>query len=330
MTKKTLDPKLARLLDEGERFVILTHVNADGDGIGSSIGLYGFLQARGKNVRMIQNEPVMEQYRFLELADRIEVFEAGEMSEFIESADGIFVLDNGSMARLGRIEPSVRASSALKVCLDHHETSDDGWDVLVLDEKASATGEVVYWLFEAAGGAELTGAMAEALYVALITDSGHFRFSKTRPATHRMTAELLEHGVRPEKVYETVYHRQSEADLRLTGAALARLQLAMDDQLVWTVLDLELQKHLGALQVDTSGVINILLSLEAARVAMLLRELPDGKVKVSLRSRGTITIHGLAQRHGGGGHEHAAGLVMDGPPEEAARRLVEEARELFS
>ena len=329
MTGSPLDPRLARLLDEGERFVILTHINADGDGLGSSIALYAFLQARGKTARMIQNEPVMAQYRFLELADRVEVFEP-EMADFVEKADGILVLDNGSMSRLGRIEPHVRASSALKVCLDHHETGDDCWDVLVLDEKASATGEVVYALFEAAGGTVLTDAMAEALYVSVITDSGHFRFSKTRPATHRMVAELLEHGVRPEKVYEKVYENQSEADLRLMGAGLARLQLAVDGRLVWTVLDLELQKHLGALQVDTGGMVNKLLSLEAARVAILLRELPDRQIKVSLRSRGSITIHGLAQRHGGGGHEHAAGLVMDGPPEEAARRLVQEATELFS
>lgn len=324
MSDIDLDPRLARLLEDGRRFAVLTHMNADGDGLGSSIALYSLLRERGKQVRMIQNDPVPAAYRFLKLSQQVELFQPGEMAEFLETADGVFVLDNGSMARLGRLEPHVRASSATKVCIDHHETGDDSWDLLLVDSQASATGEVIYGLFQALG-ATIDHDIAEALYVSLVTDSGHFRFSKTGPATHRMAAGLLEHGVRPEKVYEQLYERQSEAELRLMGAGLARLQLACEGRVVWTTLDLELQRHLGALHLDTGRVVNALLSLEGAQMALLLRELPDGQVKVSLRSRREVTVHELAQRHGGGGHQNAAGLVMDGPLEEAARRLVKEA-----
>jgi len=277
---------------------------------------------------MIQNDPVSATYRFLKLAQEVELFQPGEMAEFVENADGVFVLDNGSMARLGGLEPHVRASGATKVCIDHHETGDDAWDLLLVDSSASATGEVLFGLFQSLGAA-LDQDIAEALYVSLVTDSGHFRFSKTSPATHRMAAALLENGVRPEKIYEQLYERQSEAEIRLMGAGMARLQLACERRLVWTSLDLELQRHLGALHLDTGGVVNALLALDGARMALLLRELPDGQVKVSLRSRGEVTVHELAQRHGGGGHQHAAGLVMDGPLEEAARRLVQEAGETF-
>ncbi len=324
MTAMELDPRLVKLLDDGQRFAVLTHMNADGDGIGSSIALHSLLRERGKQVRMIQNDPVPATYRFLKLVQQIELFQPGEMAEFVESADGVFVLDNGSMARLGKLEPHVRASSATKVCIDHHETGDDAWDLLLVDAQSSATAEVVYGLFESLG-ATMDHDVAEALYVSLVTDSGHFRFSKTRPTSHRMAAALLEHGVRPEKIHELLYERQSEAELRLMGAGLARLQLACDRRLVWTSLDLELQRHLGALHLDTGAVVNALLALEGARMALLLRELPDGQVKVSLRSRGDVTVHELAQRHGGGGHQNAAGLVMDGPLDEAARRLVKEA-----
>jgi len=319
-----LDPRLVRLLDAGERFAVLTHMNADGDGMGSSIALYSFLRQRGKQVRMIQNDPVPAAYRFLKLAQQVELFQPGEMVEFVENADGVFVLDNGSMARLGKLEAPVRASRATKVCIDHHETGDDAWDLLLVDAQSSATGEVLFGMLQSLG-AVIDHDMAEALYVSLVTDSGHFRFSKTRPVTHEMAAALLELGVRPEKVYEQLYERQSEAELRLMGAGLARLQLACDRRLVWTSLDLELQRHLGALNLDTGGVVNALLALEGAQMALLLRELPDGQVKVSLRSRREVTVHELAQRHGGGGHQNAAGLVMDGPLDEAARRLVKEA-----
>jgi phosphoesterase RecJ-like protein len=326
MTPRELDPRLIRLIEEGERFAVLTHLNADGDGMGSSIALYAFLLQRGKQVRMIQNDPVPEAYGFLKLTDKVELFQPGEMGEFVEGADGVFVLDNGSMSRLGRLEPHVRSCRGVKVCIDHHETGDDGWDLEVVDEKASATGEVLYGAFLTLG-AELTPEMAEALYVSLVTDSGHFRFSKTRPETHRMAAALLEHGVRPERVYEHLYERQAEAELRLMGAGLARMRLAADGRIVWTQLDLELQRHLAALHLDTGPVVNALLALEGAGMAILLRELPDGEVKVSLRSRGEVTVHELAGRHGGGGHQHAAGLVMEGPLEDAARRLLQEAAE---
>jgi phosphoesterase RecJ-like protein len=329
LTRIELKPRLARLLEEGETFAILTHVNADGDGLGSSIALYAYLHGRGKTTRMIQNEPVPPHYRFLKLSERVESFEPGEMGEFVEGADGVFVLDNGSLSRLGRLEPHVRNSRGLKVCIDHHEIADGCWDVKLVDEKASATGEVLHEMLELLG-ADLTPEMAEAMYVALVTDTGHFRFSKTRPSTHRLAAQLLGHGVDPERVHEHIYERRSEAYLRLMGAGLSAVRVTAGGRLVWTLLDLDVQERLGALEVDTGDLVNTLLGMEGAGMALLFRELPGGQVKVSLRSRGGVTVHDLALRHGGGGHQHAAGLLMEGPLADAARRLVEEADRLLS
>jgi phosphoesterase RecJ-like protein len=329
MTPNHPDANLATLLEEGERFAVLTHVNADGDGVGSSLALFAFLRRLGKEARMIHTDPVPAVYRFLGGSDQVEVFQPGEMAEFVENADAIFVLDNGSLSRLGSLEPHVRSSRAARVCIDHHETGDDGWDLLVVDSGASATGEVLWHLFESMD-AEVTAEMAEALYVSLVTDSGHFRFSKTSPATHRMAAGLLERGVRPEKVYQQLHERQSEAELRMMGAGLARLKLAHQRRVAWTSLDRELLSHLGALNLDTGPVVNALLALDGVSMALLLREQADGQVKVSLRSRGAVTVHELAQRHGGGGHQHAAGLVLDGPLEEAARKLVQEAGDVLA
>lgn len=322
------DGRVLRLLQEGERFSLHTHVNPDGDGLGSQMALGAFLRSRGKRVRMINQDPVPPSYRFLALASDVETYRAGEATEFIESADGVIVLDNGSLARLGSLEEPIRGSRGRTICVDHHETRDDGWDLLVVDADASASGEIVHELIRTLGG-EITPPIAEALYVSIITDTGHFRFSKTRPLSHRIAAGLLQAGVRPEQVFEQVYETNAEGYIRLMGHALEEMTLAAGGVLAWIALDRSVQERFRAMDEDTGGIVNTLLSMKGVQVALLLRELMDGQVKVSLRSKGRFDVHGLARRHGGGGHRHASGILLQGPLEAVTRRLVDEARALI-
>jgi phosphoesterase RecJ-like protein len=318
-----LEPRLVRLIEDGSRFAVLTHINADGDGLGSSMGLWAFLRSRGKQARMINTDPVPANYRFLKLSAHVELFGSPDDGAFVEGADGVFVLDNGSLSRLGSLEPHVRNARGVKVCIDHHETRDDAWDLAVIDTEASASGEIVHRILEGMG-AELTLEIAEALYVSLITDTGHFRFSKTRPLTHRLAALLLERGVSPERIYQEVYERHAEGYLRLMGFALATM--GRDGGVAWTVLDRPLLTRLGAADEDTGTIVNALLSLEGVRMAILLKELAEGEVKVSLRSKGKVDVTRIAVRHGGGGHRNAAGIVLPGPIDAAARLLVDEGQ----
>jgi len=311
-----LEPRLVRLLEEGTSFAVLTHVNADGDGLGSSMALWAFLRSRGKQARMINTDPVPANYRFLKLTAHVEQFGAAQDGAFVEGADGVFVLDNGSLARLGSLEPHVRRARGVKVCIDHHETRDDAWDLAVIDSEASASGEIVHRILEQMG-AELTLEIAEALYVSLITDTGHFRFSKTRPPTHRLAALLLERGVSPDRIYQEVYERHAEGYVRLMGYALATM--GRDGAIAWTVLDRALLTRLGAAEEDTGAIVNALLSLEGVRMAILLKELAEGEVKVSLRSKGGVDVTRLAVPHGGGGHRNAAGIAAPGPIAAATR-----------
>lgn len=322
-----LDPRLAPLVEGGERFALLTHVNADGDGLGSSIALYAFLRGLGKRSRVIVTEPVPDNYRFLALAGSIELYQPGESDRFVEEADAVFVLDNGSMARLGPLEAPTRRSRGVKVCIDHHETIDPGWDIAIVDEKASASGEIVYEILQALGG-QITAEIAEALYVSIITDTGHFRFSKTRPLSHRIAAHLLEHGLKPDRIYQEIYERNSEGYVRLLGQGLSAMQRAREGALVWTSLDLKSQQDLDALDLDTGGIVNTLLAMVGVRVAMLFREMPNNRVKVSLRSKG-VDVHQLAVHHGGGGHRNAAGILLEGSLPEVAGRLLDDASALL-
>ena len=323
----SIDERVIRLLEGGERFALLTHVNADGDGLGSQMALCGFLRSRGKQARMINNEPVSANYRFLALAPSVEVHPNGDSGKFVEDADGILVLDNGSLERLGSLVPHVQASRATKVCIDHHETRDDCWDLEVIDRDASASGEIVHEIIRVMNG-DLSREMAEAIYVSLITDTGHFRFSKTRPLSHRIAASLLEKGIRPDEIFQKIYENQPEGFIRLMGHALLGVQRAVGGALAWTVLDREVQEKFGVASEDTGPIINTMLSIKGVRAALLFKELEDGKVKVSLRSKDEVDVHGLALRHGGGGHLHAAGILLPGPLQRVAELLVGEARAL--
>jgi phosphoesterase RecJ-like protein len=318
-----LEPRLVRLLEDGTSFAVLTHVNADGDGLGSSLALWAFLRARGKQARMINTDPVPANYRFLKLAAHVELFGSAQDGAFVEGADGVFVLDNGSLSRLGALEPHVRRARGVKVCIDHHETRDDVWDLAIIDPEASASGEIVHRILEWMR-ADITIEIAEALYVSLITDTGHFRFSKTRPPTHRLAALLLERGVAPERIYQEVYERHAEGYLRLMGYAL--VTMGRDGAVAWTVLDRALLTRLGAADEDTGGIVNALLSLEGVRMAILLKELAGGEVKVSLRSKGPVDVTRIAVPHGGGGHRNAAGIVLPGPIDAAAHLLLAEGQ----
>jgi phosphoesterase RecJ-like protein len=315
-------------IERSRRILLTTHEKPDGDGLGSEIALASYLRSVGKQTRILNPDPTPERYRFLDPAGETGAFDETTGPERVREADLIFVLDNSTPARLGRMEKAIREASGVRVCIDHHATSDGFWTVHLVDESACATGEMIYDLVTALGGAPDRVA-AVALYTAMVTDTGHFRFSKTSSRSHRIAAELLRLGVDPARVYQEVYERNTASFVRLTGVALAASRLEAEGRLAWIALSRHQIQECGAEDADTSEIVNHLFTIQGIRIALLLKELPDGRIKVSFRSKGSIDIHRVAERHGGGGHPNAAGAILDGPLEEAARRAVTDAAALL-
>src|SRR5262249_10580058 len=148
---------------------------------------HGFLQSRGHAVTMINDDPVPRKYRFLRGSERIMVYDEGRARDLIRDAALFFVLDNSSPARLGRLLPAVEQSAAFRICIDHHTEIEPFWHLNCVDTDAAASGQLVYDAIKSMGG-EITPEIAEALYVSFVTDTGHFRFSKTTPRVHRIIA----------------------------------------------------------------------------------------------------------------------------------------------
>jgi phosphoesterase RecJ-like protein len=319
---------LRPLLKSSRTAALCTHVDPDGDGIGAEICLLGYLGDLGIEARVINTEPLPARYRFLDPGGVVEVYDAARHDAFLRGADLIFMLDNSAVARLGPLEPAVRASRATTICIDHHDVHESFWKVNIIDPQACATGELVFQIIKALGG-PLDRLSAQAAYVSMVTDTGYFRFSKTSPRCHEAAAEMLRAGVDPPLVYQEVFERNSPAVVRLGGTALAGLRLEEGGRLAWISLTRDQITACQAETVDTSDIINELLTIDGVRLAVLFKEVPGGRTKLSFRSKGELDVNSLAARFGGGGHTNAAGAVADGTLAATVERVMPLCRELL-
>ena len=257
--------RLKPLLDGARTAGLTTHVTPDGDGIGAELCLLGHLRMLGIDARVINTEPLPAKYRFLDPGRAVEVFDAAKHDAFLRGADLIFMLDNSATTRMGPLEPAIRASRAVTVCIDHHNVVEPFWKVNIIDPEACATGELVFQIIKAMGGRVDRNA-AQAAYVSLVTDTGYFRFSKTSPRCHEAAAEMLATGVRPPQVYEEVFERNSAALLRLGGVAMADLRQEEGGRLAWISLAREQVVRCQAETEDTSEIVNDLLEIRVGEV----------------------------------------------------------------
>ncbi len=309
--------------------VLTTHVNADGDGMGSEIALVHLLRALGKDVRIANPTPVPDRYRFL--VDPVAAHDrTSEPSPAIKAADLLLVLDIADLSRLGALAEAIRARGIVTGCVDHHVspgTLPDG--PRLVDPAAAATAELVYDL-AVANDWPIETETARALYVGLLTDTGGFRFGNTSPRVLRVAASLLETGVNPERIYEQVYATAPVGRIRLTAEVLDTLEVEPGIGLSWvTVPPGALERH-GVSADDLDGLVEHARSIQGTRLAMLFRVLASGKVKVSFRSVGDFDVSEFAHRFGGGGHAKASGASIAGSLDEVRSRVLDAARAALS
>jgi len=309
--------------------VLTTHVQPDGDAIGSQQSLLRFLLSQRKQVRIVNQDPTPESLRFIEdPAVEVEVYRPEVHDELLAEVDLIMLVDNSAPDRLGRMELPMTQNADRVLCIDHHPARHAPWRHNILHVEACATAALIYDLTRGCGWQPDLPA-AEAIYVGLATDTGFFRFNSTVARAHHIAARLLESGVEPARVYQAIYERNSEAFTRLLGHALVGLRLDAQGAIATVTLTRELLAAVGAEDEDTSEITTTLLAMDGVMVAALYRELGDDRVKVSLRSKGELDVHQLATQFGGGGHRNASGIVLPGPLEQVVRTVTERATELL-
>jgi phosphoesterase RecJ-like protein len=324
--KIALAKSFASAFRPGQRVCLTTHVNPDGDGLGSEVGLIHLLRANGVEAVITNPTPTPPRFSFL-FSDLPGVDRTGDAVREIRRADLIVVLDISDISRLGMLIAAVRERGVPAACVDHHVSAGQlPPGPRYVDPEAAATGELIFELAKG-NGWPITQAVAKALYVAILTDTGGFRFSNTRPRTLRIAADLLEAGVDAEEIYLEVYAKAPEGRPRLLADALQTMVVEPQYGLAWvTVPPGSIERH-GVSSDDLDGVVEFPRSIEGVRMALLFREISQGRVKVSLRSVGDVDVAAFAKAYGGGGHTKAAGLSLTGSLAEVQATVLRAARE---
>jgi phosphoesterase RecJ-like protein len=331
-----------RVITERQRFIITTHTNPDLDALGSELALDEYLRSLGKEVWILNSDSVPRSLRFVDPERRLRTFSPARHQGTIEQAEVIFILDaSGGWERVGRIgqalaarveHPQDRArrpqDGATVICIDHHPDPVGFAHLSVVSPEAAATAELIFDLITESGGA-LTPSISRWLYLAILTDTGSFRFPKTSLQTHRIAACLIEAGADPMQLYKQVYEQYPLGLVRLKGHVLNSLQVEGGGQLAWCALDQDTLKAYGVKSADLDGFPGLGMQIGGVRVSLLCVETPKGRVKVSLRSDGSVAVNQLAAQWGGGGHPSAAGAMLDGDLAQVTAKLVADVTTLL-
>jgi phosphoesterase RecJ-like protein len=298
--------ELTEFFKARRRFVLTTHMNPDGDAIGSEMALALWLRAIGKTVHIINHNSTPFVYRFLDPDETTLVFDPVRDAGTLQNADAIVVLDTNHLSRIASMEQLVRSSPAKKICIDHHLDPEPFSDIALIISDATSTGEILFSLLRPEHQGTLPRNIAEALYVAVMTDTGSFRYPRVGVATHQMVAELIRSGADPVELYGQVYNRWSLGRMRLLGEMLSTMETAHNGRLAYVTVTQDMLRRTGTLEEDTDNFTTYPMSIEGVIAGILFVELQSG-FKISFRSHGDVPINELAQEFGGNGHKNAAG-----------------------
>ena len=311
-----------KLIANEEKFVLATHVQPDGDAIGSMLGFGLLLKGLGKEVFASWGEPISipPQYSFLAGIELIQ-----DPSDCPDPVTNFLALDCATLDRLGSLAESAKKAKNL-VSIDHHAEKSRFATINLVDVNVSATAELIMQISKALN-LRLTKEIATCLYVGLVTDTGKFQYSNTSVETFKVAEELLEYGVSPNRIFQKIYENVGFGYLRLLGLALSRITLVQDCGLIYAWI---LQRDLvetGAQLSETENLIDLLRSVKGIKVAAVFKELEDGRFNASLRSRDTFKVNRLAENFGGGGHPNAAGYRSTNNLQETLENLLKALRE---
>lgn len=320
MTKKMNSlSEIAQLLKQHRQYVITGHINPDGDCVGSMLALGTALRRLGKTVRIITEGPLPESLQSL-----WNEWEYIHIEDFrFDPADEVLLaLDSGDEGRL----PKMPDHSLPIVNIDHHLSNSMYGTYNHVDEGAAAAGEIIYRLIQEMG-VEIDQQIAQYIAVAIVTDTGNFRYSNTKPETLRMAADFLEMGVNTMEIYRTFIATQSLERIRLKGMVYSRFQTALDGRVAYIVIDQKMLDEIGATLDDAGSISGELRDIRGVEVGFSVLEVEPDIVQLGFRSNSIVPVNQVAIAFGGGGHLRASGAQLEADLHEIPKRIIEKIAE---
>ena len=303
---------IQKLLIPGNKIVIITHYNPDGDAIGSSLGLKHFLKQKGLEADVIVPNDFPKFLKWMSDSKKIIIadYKRKVAGEAIYNADVIFILDFNASHRSGNlVGPWIEKSKAKKILIDHHQQPED-FDFVYSDVKVPATSQMIYHFIDALNDTELVNQdIAECLYTGIMTDTGGFRFRSTSATTHRIVANLIEKGADPAMITSNTWDTNTVSRLHLLALILGRIEVVKDGKVAILWLKRDELKEFGFQKGDTEGFVNYGLSIMGTQVsAFFMEDLYEDFIKISFRSKDDVDVNQFSRKYfNGGGHINAAG-----------------------
>ena len=317
---------IKELLSVKSNILITTHVNPDGDAIGSSLALYNFLIKLGHVVTVVVPNNYPDYLKWMKSDDKILNFSdrSDEVENLIKDIQIIFCLDFNNLSRINELGKLIEESSAKKVLIDHHLNPDYFYDLKYHNVDASATAELVYDLISFIDEDLIDKDISDCIYTGILTDTGSFRFSSTTSKVHRIIAKLLDKGVRPEQIGKTIYESNSFDKLKLLGYSLSeKLKIICDGKAAYIALTRKDLLDHSYRKGDTEGIVNYALSISGVNMAALIIETKE-RIKFSFRSSGNFSVNKFANNYfNGGGHKNAAGGSIEDKLSVALDKFIE-------
>ena len=309
-------------IKKNSKFLISSHINPEGDSIGSQIAMASLLKKLGKEAVILNESPTPHFLQFLPGAENI----LKEISVDLHFQAAI-ILDCPDLTRIGNISRYIEKDTVL-INIDHHVSNINFGKYNWVDLEVSSIGEMIFDLYKAfKAGIEYDEAMA--MYVSIMTDTGSFRYTNTSSKTHKIAAKLIDIGIKPYEIYGKIYETSSIQDMNLLGEALRTLKVTPDGKVAWLWVTKEALKNTKASLEGTEGIINFARSIEGVDIAILFRETgTEDRIKVSFRSKGRVDVNKLASFFNGGGHVTASGCTVFGKMEEVEKKVLEKAQSM--
>lgn len=319
--------RFKNLTNLADNIVISTHIFPDADGIGSEIALCLALRAKGKNAICVNEEPLLERYKYLDRHDVI--ISSDEYMDFYPEAeiDLMIVTDTNSLLRIGEKAKNIASKAKNILFVDHHPCDEKIMEIHCIDTTKAATGELAGDLIRHLD-VPLTYEMALPLYTAILIDTSSFRYPTVSGNTHRIIGNLMDTGVTPPHAYNMIYGTKKLTYMRLLGKILAQVQNTKDEKVAWLTLREDMLDKFNVDTEDTHAFVNHLLILDNIKVAVMFREMGEF-TKVSLRSTGNVDVGVMAQALGGGGHDHSAATMIKGHIDEVIKSTIDKIHDML-
>jgi phosphoesterase RecJ-like protein len=313
--------EIIKVLQKNNNFLITSHINLDGDGIGSELALYSILKKLKKKPIILNQGKLPKIYDFLPGINKIQYLE----DDYIDtkSIDVGIALDCSNVKRMGKTYEIFKNIKTV-INIDHHKSNENFGDLNYVDSSVSSVGEIIYELIKSINIDLLDEDISTCLFTSILTDTGSFRYSNVSSNTFRIASDLTSFGIKPHLIADNIYNRNTYSGLKLLGEALSTLEVTDSNYVSWLTITRKMLNNTKASDEEIEGIIDVAATLDNTEITILFRETKDNKIKISFRSKGNFDVNKFAGKFNGGGHPNASGCLCSGKMYKIKEKILSE------